>query len=71
MPKHEYEIIVEYTEKFRVFVEAENEDAAKELALDRFVRTREAEEHHTAIDDPVELDEWNLEAKVNWSDAED
>lgn len=58
MPKHEYEFIITYTEKHRVFVEAEDEEQARELALDKY------------SDGETEIYYSDTEAKVNWSDEE-
>ena len=58
-PKHEYEILITYTEVHSVFVEAEDEDSAKELALDL----------HS--DGKTEIRYSRTEASVNWSDEED
>lgn len=58
-PKHEYEILVTYTEVHSVFVEAEDEDSAKELALDKYGEGK------------TEISYTRTEAKVNWSDEED
>lgn len=59
MPKHEYEVLVTYTEVHSVFVTAEDEDQAKELALDMY------------SDGKTEMRYSRTEAKVDWSDEED
>lgn len=56
---HEYEVLVTYTEVHSVFVTAEDEDAAKELALDKFSNGE------------TEMRYSRTEAKVDWSDEED
>lgn len=58
MPKHEYEIYVEYREVHSVFVEAESEEEAIELALDL----------HS--DGKTEIHYSSTDATVNWSDEE-
>ncbi len=57
--KHEYEILITYTEVHSVYVEAEDEDAAKELALDMHSESK------------TEISYSRTEATVNWSDEED
>ena len=57
--KHEYEVLVTYTEVHSVFVTAEDEDAAKELALDMY------------SEGETEMKYSRTEAGVNWSDEED
>lgn len=57
--KHEYEILIKYREVHRVFVMAEDADAAKELALDKYA------------DGETEIEYSETEAEVNWSDEED
>lgn len=59
MPKHEYDIRIIYTEVHRVFVEAEDEDSAKELALDMYNEGK------------TEFSYSRTEANVEWSDEED
>lgn len=59
MPKHEYEVLVTYTEVHSVFVTAEDEDQAKEIARDMY------------SDGKTEMRRWDMEAVVNWSDEED
>lgn len=57
--KYEYEVLITYTEVHSVFVEAEDDEQAQELALDKY-HNNETEISYTRTD-----------AKVNWSDAED
>ena len=59
MPKYEYEVRITYTEVHSVYVEAEDEDAAKELALDM----------HS--DGKTEMKYSRTEAVVDWSNEED
>lgn len=56
--KHEYEVLITYTEVHSVFVEAEDEDAAKELALDMHSEGQ------------TEMKYSRTEAVVNWSDED-
>jgi hypothetical protein len=58
MAKHEYEVLITYTEVHSVFVEAEDEEAAEELALDAY------------SEGTTEMSYSRTEAKVNWSDEE-
>lgn len=57
-PKHEYEVLIKYAETHRVFVEAEDEEQACELALDKY---NEGE---------TEISWCRTDAEVNWSDEE-
>lgn len=41
MPKHEYEYTVRHVETYRVFVEADNEDEARELAEEKYYSNHE------------------------------
>lgn len=59
MPKYEYEFYITFTEVHSVFVEAENEDEARELAEDKYYNG-EAEYRYE-----------RTEVKLNWSDEED
>lgn len=59
MPKHEYEVLITYTEVHSVFVEADDWEAAEELALDLHNEGK------------TEISYSRTEAKVNWSDEED
>lgn len=58
MSKHEYEIIVTVTERYRVFVEADNWEEAESKAFERL------------NDGKVELDSEDVTAACNWSDEE-
>jgi hypothetical protein len=59
MAKHEYEIIVKLTERYRVFVEADDWDEAESKAFELF------------NDGKVELEFEDVTAECNWSDEED
>lgn len=59
MKKHEYEVLVTYTEVHSVFVTAEDEEQAQELALDKYSNGE------------TEMRYSRTEAKVDWSDEED
>lgn len=59
MHKHEYEIKITYTETHSVYVEAEDEDAAIDLALDMY------------YGDKTEPRYADVEYSVEWSDEED
>lgn len=59
MSKHEYEVLITYTEVHSVFVEADDDEQAIEAALDKY-HNSETEISYTRTD-----------AKVNWSDEED
>lgn len=58
-PKHEYEVLITVTEVHSVFVEAEDYEAAEEMAEEKYYNG-EAEWQHSDVD-----------VKVNWSDEED
>lgn len=59
MPKYEYEVLITYTEVHSVYVEADDEDTAKELALDMYSEGK------------TEMKYCRTEAVVNWSNEED
>ena len=60
MPKHEYKVCITYTENYSVYVEAENEDEAKEMATDKFYNGDLEAEGQPEPD-----------VRVDWSDEED
>ena len=57
-PKHEYEILVTYTEVHSVYVTAEDYESAEEMALDMYSEGK------------TEMRYSRTEAEVNWSDEE-
>lgn len=57
--KHEYEVLITYTEVHSVYVMADDYEQAEELALDKYSEG-ETEIHYS-----------QTEARVNWSDEED
>ena len=59
MPKYEYEVRITYTEVHSVFVEADDEEAAKELAEEMYYNG-ETEMKYSRVD-----------TCVDWSDEED
>lgn len=59
MPKHEYEVLVTYTEVHSVFVQAEDWETAEDMALDLFSEGK------------TEMKYSHTDAKVDWSDEED
>lgn len=61
MPKYEYEYIVKYTETHRVFVEADSEEEAKELAEEKFYNSPE----------DCELTNEQIDFELNWTDSND
>lgn len=58
-PKHEYEVLITYTEVHSVFVEAEDYETAEEIAEEKF---------HNG---ETEMSRSEVDCKVNWSDEED
>lgn len=56
--KYEYEVLITYTEVHSVFVEADDEEEAKERALDAY------------YDGKTEMRRHDTEAVVNWSNEE-
>lgn len=61
MSKYEYKIVISIVEHHMVFVMADNEEQAKDIALGKF---------HSG-DKDVEETYSNIEAVVDWSDEED
>lgn len=61
MSKHEYKIVITHVEHHMVYVMADNEEQAKDLALEKY---------HNG-DKDVEETYQDLEAVIDWSDEED
>lgn len=59
MAKYEYEVYITYTEVHSVFVEADDYESAKELALDMYDEGK------------TEMKYSRTEANVEWTDEED
>lgn len=60
MAKHEYKVLITYTEHHSVYVEADNEEEAEEKARDMFYN---GETEAEGQPEPL--------VKVTWSDEED